>query len=131
MAENKYEMNDVQTATNYQVEDDRDIKKAGFSSDTKEERRLKEEVEKYSPKGSIACIILSVIHCHYFYVGRIGRGLLCLFTANFLYIGMIIDWVMILSGRFKDKDGKIVNDGKRAAAEINLREFYKNHARTL
>lgn len=112
----------------YRVQDDAAINSANFSNVTKEEKELKEEVEKWSQKSRVACIILSIIHCHYFYVGRVGRGLLCLFTANFLYIGMIIDWILILSNKFKDNKGKIVNEGRRMAAESKLREFYRLQA---
>ncbi len=125
---NKYVMDDEAPAKNYRVEDDREIRGAGFSNLTEEEKRLKAEVDKWSTKSSVACILLSLIHCHYFYVGRFGRGLLCLFTANFLYIGMIIDWVMLLGSRFKDKDGRIVNSANRFAAEAKLNEFYRANA---
>ena len=112
----------------YQVQDDAAINSANFSGATKEEQELKAEIGKWSQKSRVACIILSIIHCHYFYVGRTGRGLLCLFTANFLYIGMIIDWILILSNRFKDNKGKIVNEGQRMAAELKLKEFYRLQA---
>jgi TM2 domain-containing membrane protein YozV len=122
---NKYEMNDEQTERSYVVQDDQAINKAGFSDKTREEQELIAERDKYSTKNSVACLLLSLIHCHYFYVGRVGRGLLCLCTANFLYIGFIIDFFMIGAGKFKDKQGRYVNTGRRVGAEIALDEFYR------
>jgi restriction system protein len=42
---------------------------------------------------------------HYFYVGRIGKGLLYLCTAGLFFIGTIIDLVVISTGGFKDNVG--------------------------
>lgn len=135
MAHNKYEMNndpaveEARKPKDYRVSDDAGISNAGFSNIVGEEQRLIAEVEKYSEKTTFGAILLSVIHCHYFYVGRMGRGLLCLFTANFLYIGFLIDLFLIISGKFKDKNGKPVNSPSRTRAELELREFYKKQAR--
>ena len=112
----------------YAVQDDQEIRGVGFSNQTSEEQQLIAEVNKYSPKSPITCLILSIIHCHYFYVGRIGRGILCLCTANFLYIGWIIDFILILSGKFKDKNKKYVSP-KRRAAEMALQSYYADAAR--
>ncbi|MBQ8954642.1 MAG: TM2 domain-containing protein [Clostridia bacterium] len=117
-----------QQTKSYSVQDDREIRGAGFSNKASEERRLIEERDKYSEKSPIVCLILSLIHCHYFYVGRIGRGLLCLFTANFLYIGWVIDLILILGGKFKDKNNKPLSPSRRAA-EMALEQYYADKAR--
>ncbi len=43
---------------------------------------------------------------HRFYVGKIGTGLLWFFTGGFFGIGQLIDVIMIVSGQFKDKEGR-------------------------
>jgi TM2 domain-containing membrane protein YozV len=51
------------------------------------------------------CLIFGLVGFHYFYVGRIGRGLLAMFTLDLFVIGWIIDIIAILSGRFTDNVG--------------------------
>ena len=53
----------------------------------------------------ILCIFLSYLGAHYFYVGRIGRGLVALFTLDFFFIGWIIDIIKIATGGFRDNVG--------------------------
>ena len=45
---------------------------------------------------------------HRFYVGKIGTGLLQLFTLGGFGIWAFIDWVRIAAGTFKDKEGKVI-----------------------
>lgn len=111
----------------YQVMDDAAIRNAGFTDTTTEEQRLKNELAKYSTKNLFACILLCLFHCHYFYVGRMGRGLLCLCTCNFLFVGMIIDLVIIACGKFKDKNGRLLSP-MRIKAEYDLNEYYRQQA---
>jgi len=42
---------------------------------------------------------------HRFYVGKIGTGILWLFTWGLFGIGQFIDVILITAGQFKDKDG--------------------------
>ena len=53
----------------------------------------------------ILCIFLGFAGAHYFYVGRIGRGIVALLTFNFLGIGWIADFFRILLGGFRDNVG--------------------------
>ena len=53
----------------------------------------------------ILCIFLGYLGAHYFYVGRIGRGLVALFTLDFFLIGWIIDIIKIATGGFRDNVG--------------------------
>jgi len=43
-----------------------------------------------------------------FYVGKIGTGILKLITVGGFGIWWLIDWILILSGKFTDKDGNII-----------------------
>lgn len=52
------------------------------------------------------CLIFGFFGVHYFYVGRIGRGIFCIFTMNFFMIGWFVDIITILLGKFKDNVGQ-------------------------
>lgn len=54
----------------------------------------------------IRCLIGGFLGWHYFYVGRTGRGLLALFTLNFVGIGWLLDLRKIRKGRFQDNVGQ-------------------------
>jgi hypothetical protein len=54
----------------------------------------------------ILCVFLGGIGAHRFYVGKIGTGLLWLFTLGFVGIGVLVDMILILCGRFLDKNGQ-------------------------
>jgi TM2 domain-containing membrane protein YozV len=56
----------------------------------------------------LLCVFLGGIGAHRFYVGKIGTGILYLFTAGLLGIGWLVDLILILVGKFKDKEGKML-----------------------
>lgn len=62
-----------------------------------------------SPKGFVPaillCFFLGMLGVHRFYVGKIGTGILMLITFGGLGIWVLIDFIMIVCGKFKDKDG--------------------------
>lgn len=76
------------------------------------------EQRDISPKSRLAVTLLCVlpplilpIHgLHRFYLGKIGTGLLMLFTLGGLYIWTIIDFVFAVTGSMKDKEGKLIKD---------------------
>jgi len=69
------------------------------------------EVSKKSRLAALLlCWFLGEFGIHRFYVGKIGTGILWLFTFGLLGIGMIIDFIVIAIGDFKDKDGKVLRD---------------------
>ncbi len=51
------------------------------------------------------CLFLGIFGAHYFYTGRIGMGILYLFTGGLVGIGWIIDMIRILNGTFVDQTG--------------------------
>jgi len=61
-----------------------------------------------SPKNKMVtlllCIFLGYFGAHQFYVGKVGKGLLYLFTCGLFGFGWFIDIIMILCGSFRDSD---------------------------
>lgn len=53
-------------------------------------------------------VFLGVFGVHRFYLRKIGTGLLQLFTFGGLGIWWLVDMIMILLGKFKDKDGVLI-----------------------
>lgn len=53
----------------------------------------------------LLCFLLGPFGIHRFFVGKIGTGLLQLFTPGGLGIRVLVDLVMIITGNFTDKDG--------------------------
>ena len=65
-----------------------------------------------SPKLRLAsalfCGFLGTFGVHRFYVGKIGTGILMLITLGGLGIWTVIDFIMIVLGMFRDKQGLLV-----------------------
>ncbi|MEV1289393.1 TM2 domain-containing protein [Micromonospora sp. NPDC049679] len=54
----------------------------------------------------LLCFFLGGLGVHRFYVGKIGTGILQLVTLGGLGIWVLIDFIMILVGKFSDKQGQ-------------------------
>jgi hypothetical protein len=58
--------------------------------------------------ATLLCFFLGVFGVHRFYVGKIGTGLLQLFTFGGLGIWALIDLIMVIVGAFRDKQGRLL-----------------------
>ena len=66
----------------------------------------------------LLCIFLGEFGAHRFYVGKIGTGLLYLFTAGLFGIGWIIDLIKICLGSFRDNVGEPLRNGDQLAGKL-------------
>ena len=55
---------------------------------------------------SVLCFLVGCLGIHYFYVNRIGMGILYLFTGGLFGIGWLVDVIRTLSGVFPDENGR-------------------------
>ena len=53
----------------------------------------------------LLCFFLGAIGIHRFYVGKVGTGILYIFTVGLFGIGVLVDLIMIACGSFTDKSG--------------------------
>ena len=54
----------------------------------------------------LLCFFVGFLGIHRFYVGKVGTGLLQLVTFGGFGIWALVDFVMIVVGNFRDKDGQ-------------------------
>ena len=72
----------------------------------------------------LLCFFLGFLGVHRFYVGKIGTGILMIFTLGGLGIWILIDFIVLLTGNFKDKKGKIISY-QRNSLSIVTRDLLK------
>ena len=69
-------------------------------------------IEQRSPYNRIVTIVLcwffGLFGVHRFYVGKFGTGLLMLLTGGGFGIWWIVDFIILLLGRFKDSENRVL-----------------------
>lgn len=72
------------------------------------------QTEQKSDKGFVPtvllCFFLGALGVHRFYVGKIGTGILMLLTLGGLGIWSLVDFIIIVTGNFKDKHGLLIKN---------------------
>ena len=63
-------------------------------------------IHKSKITALLLCLFLGFLGIHRFYVGKSGTGILYLLTMGFGGIGVLIDFILILIGSFRDKAGQ-------------------------
>lgn len=56
----------------------------------------------------LLCLLVGGLGIHRYYVGKIGTGILYTLTAGVFGIGILVDLIKIATGKFTDKDGKLI-----------------------
>ncbi len=64
--------------------------------------------EKKRLVAFLLCFFLGSLGIHRFYVGKVGTGVAMIFTLGGLGIWTLVDFIMIIVGSFKDKEGKVL-----------------------
>jgi len=65
----------------------------------------KQKSDKSFVATLLFCLLLGTLGVHRFYVGKIGTGILMLITLGGFGLWMLIDFILIVSMRFRDKEG--------------------------
>ena len=79
------------------------------------------QMEIRSPKNrvlaALMCFFFGVFGVHRFYVGKFWTGLFQFFTGGGFGVWFIIDFILILMGRFKDGEGRVLGppDNQRSS----------------
>jgi TM2 domain-containing membrane protein YozV len=54
----------------------------------------------------LLCFFVGMLGVHRFYVGKVGTGVLQILTFGGLGVWVLIDFIMIIVGKFDDKNGR-------------------------
>ncbi len=77
-------------------------------------KQIRDPQAGFSSKSFVAtlllCFFFGTFGIHRFYVGKIGTGILQLITLGGLGIWTLIDFIIIIIGKFKDKSGAYIKN---------------------
>lgn len=59
--------------------------------------------------AALLCFFFGFLGVHRFYVGKVGTGVLQMFTFGGLGIWALIDFIMIVVGSFRDGNGNVID----------------------
>ena len=59
--------------------------------------------------AALLCFFLGSFGAHRFYVGKVGTAILMILTIGGFGIWTLIDFIMLLTGSFTDKDGNALD----------------------
>lgn len=102
-----------------EVIDSPHVDEASFNQSTNDYTNFNQQgFTSYQPAGSsksrlialILAVLIGGLGVHRFYVGKIGTGILYLFTGGLFGFGVIYDIIIIAMGTFKDKQGNYVTN---------------------
>ncbi len=71
---------------------------------------MAETSEKKRLVAFLLCFFLGGLGVHRFYVGKTGTGIAQILTLGGLGIWVLIDFIMILCGKFSDKEGNLITE---------------------
>ena len=80
--------------------------------------------KKSSEVACVLCLLLGGLGVHRFYCGKIVTGIIWLFTLGCFGIGAFIDFILILSGNFKDGKGEYLEADMSKKSKMFAIGFY-------
>tara|TARA_B100000953_G_scaffold147976_1_gene122553 strand:+ start:540 stop:770 length:231 start_codon:yes stop_codon:yes gene_type:complete len=69
------------------------------------------ESDKKMVVAALLCFFIGWLGVHRFYVGKVGTGILMIFTLGGLGIWALVDLIMIITGSFMDKENRKLQRG--------------------
>lgn len=82
----------------------------GVRQDPGQVARPLEESDKKLVPAAILCVLLGVFGAHRFYTGRTASGIAQLCTLGGLGLWMLYDFILIVTGQFRDADDRLVTE---------------------
>ena len=84
------------------------IAKRGIRKSNLNKVKSMPDSEKSRTVTLLLCFFLGILGIHRFYVGKTGSGVLYLCTGGIVGIGVLIDFIMIIVGKFTDSQKNLI-----------------------